>query len=52
MNELITKKIDNNIEGTMHLALLNRVKELDAISNSTYSQLKRQIIVEYKLKIE
>lgn len=52
MNREITKKIDKNIEGSMLLSLLNRVKKMDAISNTTYLELKKQILAEYQLKLE
>ena len=51
MNEIIEKKIKKNIEGSMLLSLLNRVKALDFISNATYLEIKKQILAEYQLKI-
>ena len=52
MNDIKSKKINKNIEGSMLLSLLNRVKATDAISNSTYSKLKKQIILNYQLNME
>lgn len=51
MNEIIEKKIKKNIEGSMLLSLLNRVKTMDFISNATYLEIKKQILAEYQLKI-
>lgn len=52
MNYEKLKKIDKNIEGSMLLSLLNRVKTMNAISNSTYLELKKQILLNYQLKLE
>ena len=52
INEVIMKKIYKNIEGSMLLSLLNRVKSMDEISNSTYLEMKKQILAEYQLKLE
>jgi len=52
MDDVKTKKITKNIEGSMLLSLLNRVKTVDAISNSTYLELKKQIVLIYQLNLE
>ena len=50
-NKMETKYIDNKIKGSMELSLLNRIYEMKIISNSTYMELKRQILAEYQLKL-
>lgn len=50
-NKMETKYIDDKIKGSMELSLLNRIYEMKIISNSTYMELKRQILAEYQLKL-
>jgi len=45
------EKINKKIEGSMLISLLNRIYKMDIISNSTYTELKRQISAEYQLNL-
>lgn len=51
MNEKIRSEIDKKIEGSMLISLLNRVYKMNFISNSTYTDLKKQILEEYKINL-
>lgn len=51
MNDEKLNKIQREIEGSMMISLLNRVYNLDAISNSTYENLKKKFINEYNINL-
>lgn len=51
MNNKKIDEIDEKIEGSMLISLLNRIYKLDMISNSTYMHLKKKISAEYRLNL-
>ena len=52
MNEDLKKQLERKIEGSMLLSILNRTKVLDVISNSTYTEIKKNILHEYKISLK